>query len=149
MGEQPSAPNGAMRWRPAIPTAIVAISVIVAVGAVSGLVYLLYNRTRGPGEILREFARRVDAGDCRGSYALLASSERERLSEETWCDALPVVDRSIDAGFDLKQAVLRGDVAEVTIEGADPPIWSLERHRRTWRVLLPRVDLGPPFGPEL
>lgn len=145
MTETPSAPNGALRWRPAVPTALVVISVIVAVGAVSGLLYLLYNRTRGPGEVLREFARHVDQGDCEGSYRLLAASEAEAISEETWCQEIDRVDRAIDADFDLEQAVLQGDVATVRVSGTGIDRWNLERHGNTWRVLIPGRELGPPF----
>jgi hypothetical protein len=80
MADTPSEPNGALRWRPAVPTAVVAVSVVIAVGAVSGLLFLLYNRTRGPGEVLREFARGVDARDCAASYRLLAATEAEAIS---------------------------------------------------------------------
>lgn len=144
MTETPE-PNGALRWRPAVPTAVVAISVIVAVGAASGLLFLLYNRTRGPGEVLREFARRVDMGDCQGSYRLLASLETSAIDEETYCGSLDRVDEALDADFDLRQAVLRGEVAELHIEGPEITVWRLERHGSSWRVLLPAAELGPPF----
>ncbi|HEX2031713.1 MAG TPA: hypothetical protein VHL78_09975 [Actinomycetota bacterium] len=142
MSETPSQVNGAVRWRPAVPTVVVVISVIVAVGAVSGLLFLLYNRTRGPGEILREFALRVDAGDCAGSYRLLDASATEEIDEARWCDLLDRVDRAIDADFDLQQATLRGDVAVVRIEGPPVRAWRLARHGNSWRVLVPPELVG-------
>ncbi len=145
MSEAPSAPNGALRWRPAVPTTVVVISVVVAVGAMSGLVYLLYNRTRGPGEVLREFARHVDSADCAASYRLLAGSEARAISEDAWCELLDRVDEAIDADFDLEQAVLEEDVAAVRISGTGIATWKLERHGNTWRVLVPAQELGPPF----
>lgn len=142
MSETPAQPNGAVRWRPAVPTVVVATSLVVAVGAVSGLLFLLYNRTRGPGEILREFARRVDAGDCAGSYRLLDSSTAGEIDEATWCEGLDRVDRAIDADFDLRQATLRGDVAVVQVEGPEVPDWRLSRHGNSWRVLVPPELFG-------
>ena len=143
MRETPE-PNGALRWRPAVPTAVVAVSLVVAVGAVSGLLFLLYNRTRGPGEILREFARRVDARDCQGAYRLLAASEAEAMDEETFCGAIDRLDQALDSDFDLRQAVLQGEVASVHVEGPEITQWRLERHGNSWRVLLPAAELGPP-----
>ncbi|MGH2722933.1 MAG: hypothetical protein ACRDI0_01490 [Actinomycetota bacterium] len=145
MAETPSEPNGALRWRPAVPTTLVAISVVIAVGAVSGLLFLLYNRTRGPGEVLREFARRVDAQDCRGAYRMLARAEARAIPEETFCGAIDRLDEALDADFDLQQAVLQGQVASVHISGPEITVWKLERHRNSWRVLLPARELGPPF----
>lgn len=145
MTETPPAPNGAVRWRPVVPTALVIASVVVAVGAASGLVYLLYNRTVGPGEVLRQFARRVDAGDCAGSYRMLAPVEAAAISQETWCGAIDRVDAAIDADFDLERAVLQGDVAALHVSGGEVGVWRLERQGNSWRVLVPARQLGPPF----
>lgn len=142
MSETPSQPNGAVRWRPAVPTVVVAISLVVAVGAVSGLLFLLYNRTRGPGEILREFARRVDAGDCSGSYRLLDASVTEDVDEGRWCEELERLDAVLDSDFDLQQATLRGDVAVVRVEGPPVRAWRLARHGNSWRVLVPPELFG-------
>jgi hypothetical protein len=125
-----------MRWRPVLPTTVVVISIVVAVGAVTGLIALLYRETRGPGEILREFARAVDEGDCAGSYGLLDESVQASLNEDAWCDRLAEVDRQIDADFTLEQAVLEGDEAVVHIRGAPTESWSLQRFgERSWRVV--------------
>lgn len=138
MGEGPPAPNGAVRWRPVIPTAVVVVAIIVAVGAVSGLVLLLYQETRGPGEILRQFAGAVDEGDCAASYELLDPSSRGSISEEEWCQRLPQVDGQIDEDFDIDKAVLRGDEATVRITGSATDAWTLRRHgERSWRVVGP------------
>ena len=131
--------NGAPRRRPGIPTGLVVASVIIAVLAVSGLLLLLYRETRGPGEILREFAQAVDDGDCAGSYELLDGSVRAGLDEATWCEeVLAAVDGQIDADFDLEQAVLQGDEAEVHVAGVEVTVWRLRRFgERSWRVLGP------------
>jgi hypothetical protein len=134
--------NGYRRARPGIPTGVVVAAVIIALVAVSLLLALLYRETRGPGEILRRFALAVDEGDCASSYDLLDSLVQREVDEATWCEeVLPRVDPLLDADFDLDQAVLRGDEAEVHVSGADEPVWRLRRHgERSWRVL------GPPDG---
>jgi len=148
MGEGPPAPNGAVRWRPVIPTTVVVVAIVVAVGAVSGLVLLLYQETRGPGEILRQFAQAVDEVDCAGSYQLLDGSVQTSISEDDWCDRYqPDVDQRIDADFTLDRAVLRGDEAIVHISGVSATRWTLRRHgERSWRVLEPEGGFVPNVG---
>jgi hypothetical protein len=122
---------------------LVVAAILVAVGAVTGLILLLYQETRGPGEILREFARAVDTGDCGGSYGLLDETVHARIAEDEWCDRLPVVDREIDADFDLEQAVLQGDRAVVHVSGVPTDTWTLARFGdRSWRVLGPDGGFG-------
>lgn len=131
--------NGDQRGRARLPTGVVVASVIIALLAVSGLLLLLYQETRGPGEILRQFAEAVDDGDCDGSYELLDGRARAGLDEVRWCqEVLPTVDEQIDADFDLEQAVLQGDEAEVHIAGVPATVWRLRRFgERSWRVLGP------------
>ncbi len=121
---------------------IAIVSVLVALVSASALVYLLYKETKGPGEILREFARRVDRQDCAGSYELLDESVRADVSQEQWCtQMLDPVDEGLDADFDLESAFLENDVFEVEISGVELTIWRLRRFgERSWRVL------GPPEG---
>ena len=105
------------------------------------MIFLLYQETRGPGEILRSFARAVDAGDCAESYDLLDESVRSALSEDAWCERLPEVDRELDADFTLDRAALAGDEAVVHIEGPPTDTWTLRRFgERSWRVLGPGKD---------
>jgi hypothetical protein len=138
MSETPSTPNGAVRWRPVLPTAVVVTAIVVAVGAVSGLIFLLYQETRGPGEILRQFAQAVDEGDCPGSYDLLDESVQAGITEEEWCRRLPQVDRQLDADFALERAVLLGDEAIVRVSEGDVDKWTLRRFgERSWRVVGP------------
>ena len=110
-----------------LPTIVVVISIVIAVGAVTGLILLLYRETRGPGEILRQFARAVEDGDCRGSYELLDDSVHAAVDEDSWCDRLPQVDGQIDADFTVEQAVLEEDVAVVHIGDAPTGSWTLQR----------------------
>ena len=131
--------NGDQRGRARLPTGVVVASVILALLAVSGLLLLLYRETRGPGEILRQFAEAVDDGDCQGSYELLDGRARAAVDETQWCDeVLPTVDEQIDADFDLEQAVLQGNQAEVHVTGVPVTVWRLQRFgERSWRVLGP------------
>ncbi len=128
--------NGSGRVRPRLPFWIAIVSVIVALLSASVLVYVLYKETKGPGEILREFARRVDRHDCEGSYELLDEGVRTEIGEEVWCtDVLPAVDGQIDSDFDLEQAVLDGDVARLQVSGVAVEDWLLRRFgERSWRV---------------
>jgi hypothetical protein len=139
-GQEP-AENGYRRALPRLPVGIIASSVIVALVAVSGLLYLLYRETRGPGEILRRFAQAVDEGDCQESYELLAAEVTARISEDQWCEGLPDVDQLIDADFSLEEAVLQEDEAAVTISGTGTDEWRLGRFgERSWRVLGPAPE---------
>jgi hypothetical protein len=133
--------NGYRRAGPRLPTGIIAVSVLVALVAVSGLIYLLYQETRGPGEILRRFAFAVDVGDCAESHDLLHEDVSAQVTEEEWCERLPSVDELIDADFTLEEAVLEGDEARVRITGAATDEWRLGRHGgRSWRVIGPAPD---------
>jgi hypothetical protein len=137
---EPSDENGFRGDRPRLPTGLVAVSVAVALLAVSGLLYLLYQETRGPGEILREFAQAVDERDCGTSYDLLDASVQADLTEESWCaEGAAAADEAIDADFTLERAVLEGDRARVEVSGsAAATEWILGRYGdRSWRVIGP------------
>jgi hypothetical protein len=128
--------------RPRLPLWITIVSVLVALASVSVLVLVLYEETKGPAEILREFAERVDRNDCQGSYDLLDDKVRSGITQDQWCtNLLPSVDSALDADFALEQAVLDGDAAQVTISGVPTTTWELRRFgERSWRVV------GPPEG---
>lgn len=141
MSEPELPPNGS-RTRPHLPLWVAIASILIAIASASILVYVLYKETRGPGEILREFARRVDRNDCAGSYELLDEGIRGSLTGDQWCtQVLPEIDASLDANFTLERAVLQGDVAQVEISGVPETTWQLSRFgERSWRVV------GPPDG---
>jgi hypothetical protein len=143
MTEPQPAENGYRRDRPRLPIWIAISSIVIALIAGSLLVYVLYKETRGPGEILREFARRVDRHDCEGSYELLDASVQGRFPEDAWCsELLPEVDENLDSHFTLEQAVLEGDVAEIEISGVGYTTWRLQRFGdRSWRVVGPQEGL--------
>jgi hypothetical protein len=140
MAEPPTRPNGAAAWRPSLPTAIVVTSVVVALVAVSGLLYLLYTRTTGPGQVLREFIEQVEAADCAGSYALLDPSLR--VEPDRWCAQLETMAREVDPGFQVRRVILEGGVASVHIANPDGArqTWELKRADRSWRIF--RVTRG-------
>lgn len=144
MAEPPTRPNGAAAWRPTLPTAIVVLSVAVALVAVSGLLYLLYTRTTGPGQVLRSFIEEVEAGDCRGSYALLDPSLR--IDPDTWCENLPDLGAQVDSRFGVLRVLLEKDVALVRVRDSDGAraVWQLGRHGRSWRVLGPLTGVEFP-----
>jgi len=120
---------------------LLVLAVLLALVIVSGLIFLLYEETRGPGEVLRQFARDVDGGHCAASYDLLDPSVRSGFDEEAWCGRLGEVDRIIDADFTLDRAVLEENTAILTISGSAEDTWELRRFgERSWRVL------GPPGG---
>lgn len=141
----PESSNG----RPRLPLWIAVVSVVVAVASVSVLVLVLYEETKGPAEILREFARRVDRDDCQGSYDLLSEDFRGYFSEEGWCsEIVPSVDAALDADFDLERSVLEGNVARLEVSGVGQQEWLLVRHGgRSWRIDGTPIGGGGPLDP--
>jgi len=121
-------------WRPAVPIIVTVISVTVALFAVSGLLVLLFQKTTGPGEVLRDFARLVAEGDCPGSYALLDPSVD--LTEDDWCRNLASVEEALPADFAIVRVVLEGTDARIRVEaGGRESVWILAHEERTWFVL--------------
>jgi hypothetical protein len=115
----------------------VVTSVVVALVAVSGLLYLLYTRTTGPGQVLQEFIERIEAGDCARSYALLDPSLR--IDPDAWCDHLKDLATQVDPRFSVQRVLLEGDVASVRVRNPDGTraAWRLRGDGRSWRVLEP------------
>jgi hypothetical protein len=109
----------------------------VALVAVAGLLFLLYTRTTGPGEVLRDFIELVEAGDCQGSHELLDPSVR--IDPETWCEHLRELGDQVDARFAVREVVLEGEVADVMVRNPDgtEAVWRLQREDRSWRVVAP------------
>jgi len=137
MAEPSSPSNGAAARRPSIPTPLVVASMVVAVVAVSGLLFLLYTRTTGPGEVLRDFFEQVEAGDCATTYGMLDPSLR--IEPGTWCDNLPALSEQVDSRFAVQRVVLERDVALVRVRNPDGTraVWRLRRLDGSWRVLGP------------
>jgi hypothetical protein len=138
--------DGEPRIAARLPVGWVLGGIAFALLILTGLIYLLYEETRGPGEILRDFAERVDVSDCPGSYELLDEGVRAGFSEEQWCsELLPSIDDGLDADFTLERTVLEGDVAQVLVSGVTLTDWELARFgERSWRVVGPAE--GFPFA---
>lgn len=138
MTEERPQPNGSPGWRPGLPGGVLVAAILVALLAVSGLIYLLYNRTVGPAEVLREFAENLDAGDCVAAYDLLDERSRGAVSEEEFCAAdVPRLDEELDADFTLDRVVYhrQTQTADVTVVGREDP-WRLKRDGNSWRVVV-------------
>ena len=132
----PAEDTGAGRRRPAIPTAVVAVSLIVALVAVSGLLVVLFRRTTGPGEVLRDFARALEAGNCAQSYALLAEEIRDDLDQDPWCEVMPEIRPHLSPDFAIGQRTFHEGVATIAVvgEGTTPAVWVLQKAGRSWEV---------------
>lgn len=129
--------NGQPRWRPAIPTALVVVSMAVALVAVSALIYVLFRETVGPGEVLRNFAERLADEDCPGSYDLLDASVRSSIAEDEWCGEVPALADRLPPEFEIERVVLEGTDARVEVSGAGTTAgaWFLRREGGSWAVL--------------
>lgn len=141
------------RWRPAVPTTVVLVSVLVALVAVSGLLVVLFQRTTGPGEVLRDFSRRLEADDCGGSYDLLAPSVRNVVPEDEWCGLVPALAADLDPRFTIGARSFHEGIATIEVggEGTAPATWVLRRSDGSWAVLgvvAGPVDFPVPLPPE-
>jgi hypothetical protein len=116
----------------------------VAVFAVSGLLFLLYTRTTGPGEVLRDFFEQVEAGDCAATYGMLDPSLR--IDPETWCENLRALSERVDSRFAVQRVVLEDQIALVRVRNPDGSraAWRLRRIDRSWRVLGPLTGVEFP-----
>ena len=146
MSEPAAEREGEPRVAPRLPIGWVVGGIAFALLIVTALILLLYEETRGPGEILRDFARRVDAADCAASYELLDEGVRSGFPEDQWCtELLPTVDEGLDADFTLERTVLEEDVARVEVSGVSLTDWELGRFgERSWRVVGPEGGFPSP-----
>jgi hypothetical protein len=144
MADERSSGNGSIRWpQPGVPLIVVLVSVVVAVGAVSALLWVLFAETTGPGEVLRDYYEVVNAGDCDGSVGFLSNELRASIDGDGYCEW---VEREAAGRFSpefrIDSVLLRGEpetVAVVAIRypGSDQSLaiaWTLERIGDTWRV---------------
>ena len=124
-------------YRPQIPTWAAVGAMVVAVLAVLVLVFVLYQRTTGPGEVVLTFYNDAAAGDCQAATDLLASSANEtsRGSAEAYCENVAVPD-----SHKIKSVTLdgpEGDADRSTVvidaDGADVS-WTLERQGDDWLI---------------
>lgn len=138
--------NGQPRWRPAVPTMLVVASVLVALVAVSALIFVLFRETVGPGEVLRDFAERLAEEDCPGSYELLDDSVGASIPEEEWCEAVPDLAAALPPDFEIERVILEGTGARVEVSGAETTTgaWFLTREGGSWTVKGAGAAIGFP-----
>lgn len=128
--------NESERWRPTVPTVVIAVAVVIALVAVSALLVVLFRRTTGPGEVLRDFSRAVAAEDCAGSYGLLDQRLRRQIPEEDWCERLPGIAGTVPPDFDIERVTLEQGQAGIRIDtGEREIVWVLVREERSWQIL--------------
>ena len=123
-------------------------SILVAVAAVSALIFVLFKSTTGPGQELRGYYEEVAAGDCEAAYAELSEKLRSRTEEKNFCVGIHGV--PVPTGITIKSVTGFGEpparFALVTVveEGhgaADHPItWKMIREGSTWRIALFPAD---------
>lgn len=151
MDDERTAGNGSSRWpQPRLPIGIVVASLVLAVGVVSVLIYVLYLRTTGPGQVLRSFYEEVAAGDCEGSFDLLSTGLQAQVDQEAYCGWVDER-RGTSTEFAVETGYF-GEIASSTVLPREPGTdlneeltWTLERSGRTWRIAAFPDDLGPPF----
>ncbi len=108
-------------------------AIAVAVLTTSALIWFLFQRTEGPAPTLRTFAERVAEGDCEGAYDMLAAETRAIAPFDEWCGKLPGVADALQPYFVVREMVLRGEIAEVTLDNGTT--WLLRKVDDTWRVI--------------
>ena len=128
--------NGQPRWRPAVPTMLVVASVLVALVAVSALIFVLFRETVGPGEVLRDFAEALAEDDCPGSYQLLDAGVRASIPEDEWCEEVPRLADALPRDFEIDRVILEGTGARVEVSGTGTSTgaWFLTRDDSSWVV---------------
>lgn len=119
-----------------MPIITVVVAIAVALIAVSALILVLFQETIGPGEVLRDFAERLDQHDCEGSYALLDQPVQGRVTEDEWCAEVPRLADELAPSFEIEEVTLEMGVAKVVVagEGTTEGTWSLSREGRSWRI---------------
>ena len=143
-GVEPAASREGQRG-PAVPLFLVVISLVVAVGAVSILILVLFRSTTGPGQTLREYYKAVSAGDCDAAYGLLSSPLRDGTDREDFCET---VEQAVSDGVpnDVVIQVVTGfgeppaRFARVTVEergrnaSTEQITWRMAREGGDWFV---------------
>jgi hypothetical protein len=111
MDPSPVPEGGDGGWRdqrPRLPWVITATSLVVAVGAVSLLIFVLYRQTTGPGEVARDFLDAVRSGDCEAAADLGVDAFRSQALNR--CPEIPLGEGPIEVvqvratGEDLDRA---------------------------------------------
>ena len=146
VGDEVASPNGTARWpRHAVPLVVSVISIVVAVGAVSFLILVLFKTTTGPGQALRQYYEAVSAGSCDAAYERLADPLQASLPPRDFCLAVDGArDRGVPADIEILEVTGFGEPparsARVTIREIgprsepDPLVWQMARQGGDWFV---------------
>ena len=127
--------------KPAIPSWVVVASVTVAILAVSALLWVLFQKTTGPGEIVHNYYEAAASGDCDGAYSLLSPGLQQAQDADPFCTALKE-SPGLEADPKIEAVTLIGPegtakAAQVSVDGCgDAPsvTWALQRQGETWVI---------------
>ncbi|MBI4259835.1 MAG: hypothetical protein HY658_04650 [Actinobacteria bacterium] len=146
MGETRPSGNGAgagagsEAWTPPrLPLWILLVGLAVAVGAVSVLIYVLYQRTTGPGEVVRAYYVALNEGDCDGSLDLLTRDLRSGLDHDEYCADMARFEGRLGGELSIDSVLLVGQAEDrarvITTYAGSHLTWELSREDGEWRIL--------------
>lgn len=154
-------PDGTSRWpRHAVPLVVSIISIVVAVGAVSVLVFVLFKTTTGPGQALRQYYRAVAAENCETAYDRLSGALQGQIDRDGFCDAVRAAgDRGVPGDVEILEVTGFGEPparsARVSVREigptseAEPVVWQMVRQGGDWFVAeIPRTERCEPSGAD-
>lgn len=142
MEDESARSNGSAEWpKPAIPNWVVVVSMAVAVLAVSVLLWVLFQKTTGPGEIVHRYYKAAAGGDCDGAYALLSPALQQAQERDSFCSGLDA-SQGVPSDPKIGSVTLVGPEgmakeAAVSVDacvGGPPIVWQLEREGDTWLI---------------
>ncbi|HEX9376725.1 MAG TPA: hypothetical protein VGB19_10875 [Actinomycetota bacterium] len=153
------------RPRASIPITAMAISLAVAVAAVSVLIFVLFKKTTGPGQVVRDYYEAVSDRDCDGAYHLLSRPVRSELTHDRFCRAVRGL-KDLPTGVQIETVTGCGEPparfarVEVRELGSGAALanvrWQMVREGGSWRVAgfpanrlpVPDAPTGIPDAPE-
>jgi hypothetical protein len=123
---------------------VVIVSILVAVGAVSVLIYVLFKSTTGPGQTLRRYYDAVSADDCGSAYVDLSDPLQHAILKDRFCTAVDGVKGNVPTSITIDTVTGCGEppaqFAKVTITehgpsaSAQPVVWHMIRQGDDWRI---------------
>ena len=137
-------PDGSLPRRPVVPLAVVVVSVLVAVGAVSVLIFVLVKSTTGPGQTLRRYYAAVASDDCGAAYGDLSTDLQHAITSDRFCSAVKGVQGKVPTAITIEAVTGCGEPpaqfakVSVTEHGPDasaqPVRWHMIREGDDWKV---------------
>ena len=138
---QPHEPHERPSYDP-FPLWEVAVAVAAVILVVGVLVFLLFQRTSGPGEVLNDFYTAASEGDCEAAQEELTPQLQGRIPADQLCPMLEQAGLVPD--FEIVELTLTGDpgsAANVIISGGstvgDPDAesaWAFQLVEDEWRI---------------